>query len=230
MVMNKGQYKERLWEEYLAVGKFPAEQAAAVREIGLRFREDVDFLYRLHTCILHHGGAMEDERTGVQYEIVDEYHILKMGNTEAAFSKEELAGLVIDMIDIFEEILPLGSVVDLNKEFLQQTMPLDKVDKVRMVIHKRFFGIGENGYYPYAAVVYPIGMAGEGRSFCFSSALITRVVHRGYADELEDAFVYQIKHQLIIEQKRKSMGFANEREQEEMKRFVTEGGSNGRQG
>lgn len=226
--MKKGQYKERLWEEYLMAGNFPAEQTNAIRDIGLRFKEDVSFLYQLHACILHHGGAMQDERTNVQYEIVDEYHILKMGAVEAAFSREELSKLVIDMIDIFEDILPLGSVVDLKKDFLQQTMPLDKVDKVRMVIAKRFFGTGEGGYYPYGAVVYPVGMSGEERSFCFTSALIERVVHIGYADEVEDAFIYQIKHQLIIEQKRKSMGFADEKEQEEMRRFIMEeGGYNG---
>ena len=227
--MNKGQYKERLWEEYLAARKFPKEQAAAVREIGLKFRDDVSFLYQLHACMLHHGGAMEDEQTKVQYEIMDEYHILKTGSVEAAFGEAELARLVIDMIDIFEDILPLGSVVDLNKDFLRQTMPLDNVEKVRMVIDKRFFGAGESGYYPYAAVVYPVGMAGEDRNFCFSSALIERVVHRGYADEVEDAFVYQLKHQLIVEQGRKSMGFANEEEQEAMRRFVMEeGGGNGK--
>ena len=108
--MNKGQYKERLWEEYLAAHKFAAEQAASVKEIGLKFRDDVSFLYQLHACMLHHGGAIEDERTKVQYEVLDEYHILKLGNTEAAFSGGELARLVIDIIDIFEDVLPLGSV------------------------------------------------------------------------------------------------------------------------
>ena len=104
-----------------------------------------------------------------------------------------------------KNIFPLGSVVDL------------------------FFAAGESGYYQYAAVVYPVGMAGEDRNFCFSSALIERVVHRGYADEVEDAFVYQLKHQLIVEQGRKSMGFANEEEQEAMRRFVMEeGGGNGK--
>ena len=227
--MNKVQYKERLWEEYLAAHKFAAEQAASVKEIGLKFRDDVSFLYQLHACMLHHGGAMEDERTKVQYEVLDEYHILKLGNTEAAFSGGELARLVIDMIDIFEDVLPLGSVVDLNKEFLRQTMPLDQVENVRMVITKRFFGAGDGGYYPYGAAVYPVGMSGEGRSFCFSSALITRVVHSGYADEMEDAFVYELKHRLIVEQGRKSMGFANEEEQEAMRRFLMkEGGGDGK--
>lgn len=108
-------------------------------------------------------------------------------------------------------------------------MPLDQVENVRMVITKRFFSAGDSGYYPYGAAVYPVGMSGEGRSFCFSSALITRVVHSGYADEMEDAFVYELKHRLIVEQGRKSMGFANEEEQEAMRRFLMkEGGGDGK--
>ena len=37
--------------------------------------------------------------------------------------------------------------------------------------------------------------------------MIEKVIYRGYEDELEEVFLYQMKMELIINQRRKSMGF-----------------------
>lgn len=60
--------------------------------------------------------------------------------------------------------------------------------------------------------LYPIGMLGQIKYIYFSSALIDKVIHGGYSDSVEEAFVYQMKEQLIVKERRKSMGFANDEE------------------
>lgn len=223
--MTKEQYKEQLWEEYVANCSFiEEEQKATTKEIGLLFRDDVTFLYQVYRSLSSHGGAMEDERTCVQYEILDEYRILRRGSAEIAFSEEVMMRVVADMIDIFEDILPMGSVVDLKKDFLTQKVGLGQVDQIRMIITKRFLSGERGGYYPYAALVYPLGVGKSNHNICFTSAMIEKVVRRGYSDEVEDAFVYYMKHQLIVTEERKSMGFANEVEQEEMRQLIFRGG------
>lgn len=224
--MGKKEYRERLWKEYLEErGDLAPEQRAALAEIGRLFWEDVTFLYAVHKCLVNHGGAMEDERTGIQYETADEYHILRQRDVETAFTKTVLKGLVTDMIMLFEDILPLGSVVDLKRDYLKQKLPIEGVKQVRMVITRRFLDGGQGTYFPYAAVVYPVAPGGEQHSFCFTPAVIARVVHEGYSDEVEEAFIYQMKHQLVITEKRKSRGFIEGKEQEEMEQAAFSGGN-----
>lgn len=226
--MTKREYKAQIWKDYLEKRTDLApEQRAGLALLGGKFHEDVSFLYAVHACVLRHGGAMEDEKSHVRYEVEESCHLLRWEDRELAFEEDTLKRLLEDMIGLFEDILPLGSVVDLKKEFLMQTMPLDNVEHVRMVITKRFLGF-EKGYYPYAAVVYPIGMGGRTQDFCFSSALIGRVVMKGYTDDVEDAFIDQMKRKVILTDGRKSFGFATEEEQRELKeQLMQEGESNG---
>lgn len=218
------QCKEELWKTYVEYTDFPEEIKNKVRDIGLLFKNDVKFLYSVRKCVLNGGGAMEDEKKHILYETADEYHILRKGDSEVALRQKEMSLLLANMIDIFEDILPLGSVVDLKKDFLSQQMDLRNVDKVRVVISKRFIG-GETGcYYPYAAVIYPIGMGGRGRTFCFSAGLIEKVVHMGYSDLVEEAFVHEMKKKLIVNERRKSMGLANEDERKAMETLLLNSG------
>ena len=218
---EKKQYKKQLWNDYLKASDFPSEVKNIAREIGELYFEDVKFLYDVRKCVVSGGGTLADKKTGVLYETEEEYHILKHNDKELALRQADMSRLLANIIDIFEDVLPLGTVVDLKKDFLGQKMDLSKVDKIRVVISKRFLG-GETGcYYPYAAVLYPIGMAGQNKYIYFSSALIDDVVHMGYSDSIEEMFVYQMKDQLIVKGNRKSMGFANEEEMRAMEKLLT---------
>ncbi len=78
------------------------------------------------------------------------------------------------------EILPLGSVVEIGKE-------------IKMVITHRFLYSGENGEsYDYAGVPYPVGMEQADQIVLFNCTAIVRVIHKGYSDELEEELVSQI--------------------------------------
>ena len=116
-----------------------------------------------------------------------------------------------------EEVLPLGSVVDLKKELFSF---IKDVDRIRIVITYRFLAKEESkGYFPYAGVVYPTGMLGRKEVIYFTPALIEQVVHRGFEDIQEHQYIYLMKREFIIEKGMKSFGFGT---REEIENFMKE--------
>jgi hypothetical protein len=112
------------------------------------------------------------------------------------------------MIDILEEILPIGSVVDLNKEYLGERFRTKEVLNIRMVITQRFtYKKGDTAYFPYVGVVYPVGMLSDTRAAQFTSTLISNVVFKGFSDVVEEAYVYAMKEELILRKGMHSWGF-----------------------
>lgn len=157
-------------------------------------------------------------------------HILRKDGKALCFKTKEIRKLLEDMIGMFEEILPIGSVVDLKKETLSENMDVSEIKQFRAAIVKRFIGSGEGCYYPYGAVVYPVGTAGTGRLISFTPALIENLVFTGYRDEVEEYFIYRMKQELIIRQGRKSAGFATKQELEKLRNSLAGGGRTVRMG
>lgn len=123
--------------------------------------------------------------------------------------------------NIFEEILPLGSVVDLKKEILErQLKEISKVEKVRIVITNRFLNYTSHGYFTYAGVVYPIGMLHANEVIHFAPSMIQEVVSKGYADDMERAYTLFMKRELIVNQKIRSYEFASEAESKELLKYM----------
>ena len=158
------------------------------------------------------------------FENEEELYILRKENKGIFLKAKEMKRLLSDMITLFEEILPLGSVVDLKKDKLSEDLDVSKVENFRIVITKRFVGAGEGCFYPYGAVLYPIGFGGTGKVISFTPALIEKVIYTGYSDEMEDAFVFQMKYKLVVEQRRKSAGFATRQELSETEEIVRKWG------
>ena len=117
------------------------------------------------------------------------------------------------MLDLLEDTLPLGSVVDLKKSAYKNVPEASEVEHIRMVITYRFLGKEEDShYFPYAGVVYPTGMLGRKEVLYFTRPLVEKVVREGYRDEQEDAYVYLMKKELVIEKGKNSFGYATKEE------------------
>lgn len=212
--------KEDLWEAYINAVNLTEQQKENIKELGSSYFDDVSFLYKIYALFENGDSSIEDQETGIVYEREGNLSIFRKGSIGIFLEMQEMKSLLADMIMLFEEILPLGTVVDLKKEELSKTIDLSKVEHFRVIITKRFLGAGKGCYYPYGAVVYPIGMSGTGKVISFTSPLIEEVVFTGYQDEVEEAYEYQMKYRLIIEEKRKSIGFATMQEKEEMEKLV----------
>ena len=137
------------------------------------------------------------------------------------FSNQQLKEIVAGMIDILETILPLGTVVDLKKEFLQKNIQISDIQNIRIIITHRFlYQENDKAYFPYAGVVYPVGMFDGNKLINFTPAMIDTVVHKGYSDAQEEAYVYMMKQELILEEGMHSYGFSTEEEQRTLQRRV----------
>lgn len=214
----KNKWKESLWKEYLNVVEVKEQQKKNLQELGTFFFEDVSFLYRVYEAIMEEkSNIIEDKENGIVFEIEDNLYILRKGRTGIFLDVEEMKSILADMIVLFEDILPLGTVVDLNKDELMKVINVEKLENFRVVITKRFLGDGAGCFFPYGAVAYPIGTAGAGRAISFTPPLIEKIVFMGYKDETEDAFLFQMKYQLVIEQRRRSIGFASKQDMEKMR-------------
>ena len=216
----KNELKEALWREYLKVLEIPELQKKNLKELGPYLLERVPFMYEIYQSFGNGEKSIEDKKTGIVFEAEDELYILRKGKTGIFLRREQMKSFLSDMISLFEEILPIGSVVELKKEKLCEYVDTSKIEQFRVIITKRFVGVGTGCYYPYAAVVYPIGTAGEGKMISFTPVLIDNIVFTGYSDDVEEAFVFQMKYQLIIKQRKKSVGFATKQEMEEFKKAV----------
>ena len=219
----KREWKEELWEAYLAEADFVKDKAEQLKEIGKLFFEDVSFLYEIYPLIGTGRESREYKESGLVFETeAGDLHIFRKEGKAVCFKTAEMKTLLADMIGMFEEMLPIGSIVDLKKEILAEEMDVSEVKNFRVAIVKRFIGTGEGIYYPYGAVVYPVGTAGRGRVISFTPALIERIVFNGYSDEVEEFFVYGMKQELIINQRRKSAGFATKQELEKFRSGFSE--------
>lgn len=211
--------KETLWNEYLKRSNIPELQKKKIRQLGELFFDDVTFLYDIYPLVGKDNVSCSNKKTNVVFENEGPLYILRKEKTGIFLKAEEMKRLISDMITLFEDILPLGSVVDLKKDKLFDGIDISNIENFRVVITKRFLGVKEGCFYPYGAVVYPVGLAG-GKMISFTPALIDRVIHVGYSDEIDEAFVFKMKHLLIVEQKRKSVGFATRQELEETARYI----------
>lgn len=221
--MTKEEYRMMLWEEYVQQAPFiEAVRKEGCIRLGRAFvKGDVSFPYEVYFAFQEKERFRLDESLGLEYERDGEEYFLRHQGEEWAFEGAELKGFLEHLIGIFEEVLPLGSVVDLKKEFLEETVPLQDVERVRAVIVMRYVGESPEGfYYPYAGTLYPIGMPGSRKLIEFTPALIEKVVWRGYSDEQEDAYVYLMKRELMLERGLRSMGFADKGEREAYREYL----------
>lgn len=132
------------------------------------------------------------------------------------------------IIGILQPILPLGSVVDLKKDRLEEQLPAaGKMEQVRIVITHRFLSYTRYGYFTYAGMVYPMGTLRGNEMIHFNPMMIASVVHRGYEDLQESAWVLHRKQDQILNKKRHSYEFASQEESRELVRYME--GRNGRE-
>lgn len=124
--------------------------------------------------------------------------------------RDETKYFLAQTITIFEDILPQGTLVELDIEKIK--VPNPSSTRLFVVITKRFLGNETEPFYQYGGELYPTGNYGTGRILLFTPATIKRVVHKGYESEVDNNFVYEIMDEILVNQHRISMGFAEEKE------------------
>lgn len=192
----------------------------AVNKLGFKlYGGDLKELYDINECIVKENVSYESR--DVSYKKDGDKHNLIIKDNIIELKYEEIKEVIAGLIDILDDILPLGSVVKLKKEYLHKFLNNNEVEEAEIVIVNRFiFKNGIRAYFPYAGVVYPIGFVGSADAIQFSSALIEEVIHRGFADEKDEIYTFLLKNELIIDKKMHSFGFASKEEREKYNKII----------
>lgn len=153
--------------------------------------------------------------------VEEERVILKAQQIESTLTFKDFKLFLVNLIDLFEPIYPLGTVVSLKKEYLNNIFRESEIKEVYFVITHRFISNeSTNVYFQYAGVPFPIGNLGMKEFFNFTSPLIDEVIYSGYSNNQEVAFVYMMKRELILEKEYKSIGFASKEERNEFQNLI----------
>lgn len=177
------------------------------------YYDNTSFLFNINETIVKKEKFCEDKINNVIYEGEEDKHILIYKDERMEFTYIEIKEIISGMIDLLDIIYPLGTMVELKKEYLDKIVPKNEIKNARVVIVNRFIFYNEmKTYFQYAGSVYPLGIFEKGKVIQFTSALIEKVVHRGFSDEQEDAYIYLMKAELILDKKMHSFGFSTEEE------------------
>ena len=212
--MTANEYNSFLWKEYVEnTPIIQEEDKCEFVEFGLACSTDISLPYMIYQSIVKDEHYLFDESTGITYRRRENEYELIWHKQFFEFSREEIRSLIISLIQIFEEVLPSGSIVELKKSYLGKPIPLDSGEQIRVIIIHRFVNESLEGiFYPYSGTIYPTGILGSSKQICFSPALIKRVVYKGFHEEQEDAYVYRMKKEFLIDRQLKSVEFACEDE------------------
>ena len=120
-------------------------------------RNDIDFLYCIYDNLNGTPVALQSQNKKVEYSVVNGRNIIKCDMQSAEYTNDELKLLLPLLIGISEEILPLGSLVELNIGY--KNSKENKTEQFQMVITHRFISPeGEKDYFEYGGIPYPTGM------------------------------------------------------------------------
>lgn len=87
-----------------------------------------------------------------------------MEKKEIVLDTRDIRELLGRMIDIFETMYPLGTVVELKEKFNRSLELKISNIKTKGVIIERFTSMEDKQtYFPYVGNVYPVGSLGTGR-------------------------------------------------------------------
>lgn len=193
---------------------------AAIFEMIYSCKDNMEELNSLYARIKTKDSSI---RTNIiEHSFDNENHRLSYKNKNVVLDEATISNLLINSMDLFEDVLPLGSVVDLKKEVVKDlVVNLESIKNVRVVITHRFlFDESEKTYINYGAVPYPAGFTDMRKTIQFTSSAIERVAKRSFEDTDEKAYMCYIKNELIIKRGMHSFRFSTEEERERLKSKV----------
>ncbi|MDQ0233113.1 DUF4176 domain-containing protein [Metabacillus malikii] len=147
--------------------------------------------------------------TDIYYRREETLHTITF--LEKSFSLEEATyhGFLTSCLELSREVLPLGTVVELDEAYFKPSQEHGIPAKV--VITGRFIAPqGYNTYFPYCGVLYPFGEMKKDAQIHFTTPLIKNVLHKGYKDQAEEALEIIMKQELIIDKNLQSIEFSTQ--------------------
>ncbi|MBN8208889.1 DUF4176 domain-containing protein [Bacillus sp. NTK071] len=185
--------------------------ASEIHEFAKLFMEDESVFTHLHDAYRHQLDSLELTSQDIDLFYRKEEGLHTISYLDKSFSLDDASyvSFLTYAIDLMREVLPLGTVVELDPRYFKPGESAS--EPIKVVITSRFiFAKSYRSYFPYAGVVYPFGELNKGNTIHFTSPLIQKVVYMGYQDEMEASFEYLMKEELIVDKGITSIEFSDE--------------------
>jgi hypothetical protein len=176
------------------------EEKAIMINVKNKVQSDLSLFYDINKIALLEKGTIECKEHCI--DVICSNGMITLNSLGGIISKEtrEFRKVATTFIEIYEQVYPIGTVVDLKKEAFSNIYDLSQVDKLRVVIAHRYVPVSDERYMPYIGVHYPYGPTGHvNDGVHFTLPAIERVVSMGYSDEEEEAYVFNLKNKIIAD-------------------------------
>ena len=176
---------------------------------------DIKVFYDMNRIIMIGEGVLDLKKYNIYFECRDGQCLLNTLYGKMYMESMKFRTIIATFIETYEPIYPIGTVLQLKKEAFNNVLDISKIDDLKVVIAHRFVPINDNRYIPYIGFIYPIGPTGEENdALHFTAPAIEKVIHMGYSDEQEDAYIFNLKSTAISKLNMHSVAFMT---REEMK-------------
>lgn len=209
MTINQSISNDNLMERWLKSNIYLSEEEKSIiKKIIKQVGNDLSIFYNMNKYIVLGKGEIQNKELQLSFACSEKNIYLKSSYGDIEMDAEEFRKIIAAIIDIYEVVYPVGTVVDLDKNYFKHRFNVDEIDDLRVVISHRYVPYGENMYIPYMGIHYPFGpLPVANNGVLFTPRAIKKVVHMGYSDEEEKAFLYKVKEAFIIEGNKQSTSF-----------------------
>lgn len=221
--VNKKELTEKLMVEWLQTLEYlDNNKRKQLYDIScIYYGGNINFLYEINRVICEKENTCRDNINNLVYLNEKDKHLLIYKESKMEFTYAQIREVLFGLIDILEKIYPLGTAVELKKEYLEKIIGKKDIKSAQVIIVNRFiFHKDVKSFFQYAGIVYPLGFLDESKVIHFTSALVDKVLKKGYSDEKEDAYVYLMKKELIIDKGMHSFGFSTDEERKNFEKKV----------
>lgn len=221
MTLDQERMNEVLFEEWMKNNApFSSEDGKIFTDLKKIIGSDLSLLYQMNKMIVRGEGQVLDNNLGINFICQNDICTLKTNYGQLELHSDDFRRTIAALVDIYEEVYPLGSVVELRKEVFKEVLPIDQIEDLFVVITYRFVPYTENSYIQYVGSLYPVGNLGVIKSdLHFTHKTVKNVLYKGYSDEKELAYLYEIKKSLIVEDNYHSTGFITAEDREQLEQL-----------
>jgi len=215
--------KQEIFNQAIEKEEFEGYNKEALLSIGITIGNNHVTFRDLYTAYSTNKDRYENNpRRGAKIEVEfnrsNDEVLVKQLKTELKFSIEQFLRYLNLLTLCFGEIYPLGSVVELDEKlFTEEYRKISGIKEgersVLAVITDRFMPVPVSGssdqhVIEYMATAYPYG---DGATMFLNRVVIKGMIHSGLADEKEEAYVQELRENLVMSG-RKSIAFLTDEE------------------
>ena len=189
---------------------YGSEMALGLHQWLENYKIDPSFLGSVYRVALPSTGSyLMDGDKLIAYRKVGDDLTVSAGDKDWSFPIPIARTALQLMIDVMEDYLPLRSVVDLRETLFGGFVDTKLDGELRIVITQRMAALPDKPvYFGYSGVAYPFDIIKGAELLYFTPSMIKNVVHKGYSDSSDEAYLTAVKTELIIKQGYCSYDFA----------------------